>query len=100
MSTKIQPHIISYHIILYFHNLKTQYNEKITKYKDTTYGGVIKRPMRPVSDYPFDKKIYEYILQRKHVDIIITQELHKLHKLIANKMHLNKLKGYYICSKT
>ena len=27
-------HII-YHIILYFHNSKTQYNEKITKYKDT-----------------------------------------------------------------
>ena len=31
------------------------------KYKDTTYGGVIKRPIRPVSDYPFDKKIYKYI---------------------------------------
>ena len=92
--------LVTYHIILYFHNLKTQYNEKITKYKDTTYGGVIKRPMRPVSDYPFDKKIYKYILQKKHVDIIITQELHKLHVLNANKMHLNKLKGYYICSKT
>ena len=43
------------------------------KYKDTTYGGVIKRPIRPVSDYPFDKKINKYILQKKHVDIIITQ---------------------------
>ena len=61
------------HIILYFHNLKTQYNEKITKYKDTTYGGVIKRPMRPVSDYPFDKNMYKYILQKKHVDIINTR---------------------------
>ena len=70
------------------------------KYKDTTYGGVIKRPIRPVSDYPFDKKINKYILQKKHVDIIITQELHKLHMLNANKMHLNKLKGYYVCSKT
>ena len=68
------------------------------KYKDTTYGGVIKRPIRPVSDYPFDKKIYKYILQKKHVDIIITQELHKLHMLNANKMHINKLKGYYVCS--
>ena len=33
-------------------------------YKDTTYGGVIKRPMRPVSDYPFDKK-HKYILQKE-----------------------------------
>ena len=33
--------------------------------------------MRPVSDYPFDKNKYKYILQKKQVDIIITQELHK-----------------------
>ena len=52
--------------------------------------------MRPVSDYPFDKNKYKYILQKKHVDIIITQGLHKLHVLNANKMHLNKLKGYYM----
>ena len=44
--------------------------------------------MRPVSDYPFDKKIYKYILQKKHVDIIITQELHKLHIAGENKEQL------------
>ena len=48
--------------------------------------------MRPVSNYSFDKKIYKYILQKKHVDIIITQELHKLHMLNADNMHLTNLK--------
>ena len=54
--------LISYELNSFIQSLfpyykKTHYIQILTQQKYITYGGVIKRPMRPENDYPFVTKI-------------------------------------------